>query len=106
VAVPVVVFEPSGRDVADRLVQPDGVVLDPDAGELDLEQNRVVGVFEMRPLAFDVTEEALDPGLVGRGVGSAAVLGDGHQGHERPTCASASTSAPARRPLRWSTNTC
>ncbi len=33
-------------------------------------------------LAFEVTVEALDPGLVGRGAGPAEVAGDGVQGHE------------------------
>ena len=32
---------------------------------------------EVWPLAFAVTEEALDPRMIGRGVGPAAVLRDG-----------------------------
>ena len=73
-----------GCDVADRFVQPHRVVLDPDAGELGFEHDGIGDVFEVGPLALDVTEEGLDPRLVGRGVGAPVVLGDGEERHERP----------------------
>jgi hypothetical protein len=37
---------------------------------------------EVRPVALQVAEEALDVRLVGRGAGPAVVLGDRHQRHE------------------------
>lgn len=73
-----------GRDVADRLMQAHRVVLDPHAGELGFEHDRVVDVLEMGPLALDVTEQRLDPRLIRRRVRPAPVLGDGQQRHERP----------------------
>jgi hypothetical protein len=60
------------------------VVLDPDPGELGVEEGGVGDLFEVGPLGLDVPEEALDPGLVGRGVGPAEALHDGHEGHEVP----------------------
>ncbi len=70
-----------GGDVADPLMQPDTVVVDPDAVQFSLQQCRVGDRVEVRPFTFDVSEERFDPRLVGGGVGAAVVLGDGHQGH-------------------------
>jgi hypothetical protein len=39
-------------------------------------------VFQVGPLALDVTEEGLDPRLIGRRMRAAVVLGDRHQRHE------------------------
>ena len=73
-----------GGDVADAGVQP-GPVVDPaDASQLGVEDSRVGELFEVRPLAFDVSEEGLDPGLVARRVGPAEALGDGQAGEELP----------------------
>src|SRR5581483_8814957 len=66
----------------DPMRKPDGVVLDPDPVQLSFEHDGVGDVFEVGPLALDVTEEALDPGLVGRGVRAAVMLSDGQQCHE------------------------
>jgi hypothetical protein len=71
-----------GGDVADAGVQSGAVVGAADAVELGVEHGWVGDLFEVRPLAFDVAEEALDPGLVGRGVGSAEALGDGQADEE------------------------
>jgi hypothetical protein len=68
-----------GRDVADRLMQAHRVVLDPHAGELGFEHDRVVDVLEMGPFALDVTEQRLDPRLIRRRVRPAPVLGDRQQ---------------------------
>lgn len=49
-----------GRDVADRGVQPHGVVVAADAGELCVERAGVGDAGEVRPVALEVAEEALD----------------------------------------------
>ena len=41
-----------GSEVADRFVQPHGVVLDPNAGQLVLQDGGVADVFEVGPLAL------------------------------------------------------
>src|SRR5918995_7267714 len=61
-------------DVTDRLMEAHRVVLGPDTGQLGFEDDGVLDVFEVGPLALDVAEEALDPALVGRGVRPAVVL--------------------------------
>ena len=66
-----------GGDVADRLVEADRVVVVSDAFEFGGEDGGVVDGFEVGVLAFDVSPEALDPGLVGWGGGPPEVLGDG-----------------------------
>ena len=70
-------------DVADPGVQPDGVVLVADDRQLGAEDLRVADAVEVWPLGFDVAEQALDPGLVGRGAGPAEALGDRAHCHER-----------------------
>ena len=60
-----------GGDVADAGVQPDGVVLDPDAVEFGGKVAGVTDLLQVRPVAFDMPEQRLDPGLVGRGAGAA-----------------------------------
>ena len=52
-----------GGDVAERFVQPDFVVVDPDACQLCVEQRRVGDLVEVGPFVLDVPEETLDPGL-------------------------------------------
>ncbi len=42
-----------------------GVVLGPDAVELDGELAGVADLLQVRPVALDVSEQRLDPGLVG-----------------------------------------
>lgn len=69
-----------GGDVADSLVQAHGVVVVADTSEFAFEELRVVDLFEVRPLAFDVPEQRLDPGLIGRGV-RPAVVRDYSRGH-------------------------
>ncbi len=54
-------------DVADAGVQADGVVLDAHHGELGAQDGGVIDGVEVWPVGLDVAEEALDPGLVGRG---------------------------------------
>ena len=55
-----------GGDVADRCVQPDAVVLTADAVKLGVEGGRVGESGEVRPVALEVAEEALDVRLVSR----------------------------------------
>ena len=55
-------------DVADAGMQPDGVVLDAHELKLGAQDGRVGDRVEVWPVGLDVAEEALDPGLVGRGV--------------------------------------
>ena len=72
-----------GGDVPDRGVQPDGVVLAADPGELGIEGGRVGDASgQVRPVALQMAEERLDVRLVGRGAGPTVVLGDrsGSQG--------------------------
>ena len=61
-----------GGDVPDPGVQPDGVVLVADDGELGPEDGGVADAVEVRPVGLDVGEQALDPGLVGGCSGSSA----------------------------------
>jgi len=63
-------------------VQPDRVVVAADAGELGVERGRVGDPSEVRPVALQVREEALDVRLVGRSAGAAVMLRDRHQSHE------------------------
>src|SRR3979490_3237458 len=70
-------------DVADPGVESHGVVLVADDRQLGPEDFRVTDPVEVWPLGFDVAEQALDPGLVGRGAGPAEVLGDRAHRHER-----------------------
>ena len=53
-----------GGDVADRGVQANGVVLGPDAGELGVERGGVGDAGQVRPVALQMGEEALDVRLV------------------------------------------
>lgn len=69
-------------DVADALMQADAVVVVADPGEFDFEHGGIGDRLEVWPFVLDVTEQGLDPGLIGGGVWSAVVLGDGHQRHE------------------------
>lgn len=71
-----------GGDVADALVEADVVVVAAHTVEFGFEHGGVADRFEVWPFVFDVSEQRLDPGLVGRGVGSAVMLSDGHGGHE------------------------
>ena len=50
----------------DRGVQPDRVVVATDAGVLGIEHDRIGDGGEVRPVAFEVAEEALDVRLVSR----------------------------------------
>jgi hypothetical protein len=54
-----------GGDVADAGVQPDGVVLGLDAVVFEGELAGVAGLLRVRPVGLDVSEQRLDPGLVG-----------------------------------------
>jgi hypothetical protein len=55
-----------GGDVADaQHVQADGVVLAADVGKLGAEDVGVADAVEVWPVGLDVTEQALDPGLIG-----------------------------------------
>jgi hypothetical protein len=71
-----------GGDVADAGVQPDGVVVGADHLQFGAQLVGVADVFQMGPLALDAAEEALDRGLVGRGVRPAEVLDDRAQRQE------------------------
>ena len=62
------------RDVADTGVEPDRVVLVAHPAELVLQQRRVADALQVPPLALHVTEEGLDPRLVGRRVRASVVL--------------------------------
>jgi len=55
-----------GGDVADPGVQPLGVVLLSGVVEFEGEFARVTDLLQVRPLGLDVSEQRLDPGLVGR----------------------------------------
>jgi len=50
--------------IADALMQADGVAVVSDAGQLGLEGGGIGDVFEVGPLAFDMDEQRLDPGLI------------------------------------------
>ena len=71
-----------GGDVSDAGVQPDRVVVVPDAGQLGTQRGGVGDRVQVRVLAFDVTVEGFDPCLIGGGAGSSEVLGDDTHGHE------------------------
>src|SRR5213594_1375254 len=73
-----------GGDVADAGVEPDGVVVAADHLQFSAELIGVTDAFQLGPLALDVPEEALDRGLVGRGVRAAEVLDDRAQRQELP----------------------
>ena len=71
-------------DVANRCVQPHGVVLLADVVELGGQLARVEDLLQVGPLALDVAEQGLDPRLVGRGMRASEVLGDVDPGQELP----------------------
>src|SRR5215211_6388426 len=71
-----------GRHIADAGVQPHAVVALPNKGELGAQHPRVPELVEVGPFGLDVAEQRFDPGLVGRGAGTAEVLVDRAQGHE------------------------
>src|ERR1035438_6822134 len=73
----------SGSDIADPGVQSDRVVLVADLGQLGPEDLRVADPVELWPVGLDVTEQALDPGLVRGRSGPAEVLRDRAHRHER-----------------------
>jgi hypothetical protein len=54
----------SSGDVADAGVQAHGVVLVSAAFQFGFEFPAVADAFQVRPLALDVAEQGLDPGLV------------------------------------------
>src|SRR4051812_13708243 len=72
------------------------VVLGTAAGRLGCEGRGVADLVQVWPIGLDVAEQALDPGLIGRGAGPAEVLRDrahdeelarGAGGHLRPVVA-------------------
>ena len=65
-----------GGDVADAFVQPDLVVVVPDAFELSGEVGGPVERVQVGVFVFDVSEQGLDPGLAGGRGGASEVLGD------------------------------
>src|SRR5438132_6107869 len=69
-------------DVPDPGVQPDGVVLVADVGELGPQGGRVADPVEVRPVGLDMAEQALDPGLIRWRPGPAEVLRDRAHRHE------------------------
>ena len=62
--------------ISHALVQPDGVVVAADHGELGTQGRRVGDREQVGVLDLDVSVQGLDPGLVGRGAGPAEMLGD------------------------------
>lgn len=52
--------------------------------QLGTKDVRVCDLVDVGMFGFEVTEEAFDPRLVGRGAGPAEMLGDGAQRHELP----------------------
>jgi len=58
-----------GGHVAVALVEPDPVVVAAYAVEFGLEHGGIADGLEVWPFVLDVTEQRLDPGVVGRGVG-------------------------------------
>src|SRR5512132_2151930 len=58
-----------GGDVSDPGVQPHGVVVGTDHRELRAQGGGVADGEQVRVLGLDVTEQRLDPRLVGRGAG-------------------------------------
>src|SRR5579863_4116140 len=71
-----------GRHVADAGMEADPVPSRADDVELLAQHLDVGDRLQVRVLGFQVSVEALDPGLIGRGAGSAEVLGDRAEGHE------------------------
>ena len=71
-----------GGDVADALVEPDGVVVLAQPVQLGLEVAGIGDLLQVRVLALEVTEERLHPGLVVRGGRAPEVLRDPRAGHE------------------------
>ncbi len=53
-----------GGDIPDRGVQPDPVVFEAALGEFGVEFAGIADVLQVRPFAFDVPEQRLDPGLI------------------------------------------
>lgn len=70
--------------IPDPFVEANRVVLRPNDCELGPQYGWVADRKQVRPLGLDVSEQGLDPGLVGRGAGSAEVLAD-----RRPTLSAA-----------------
>ncbi len=66
-----------GCHVPDAGMQPDPVVLRAKRIQLGPQQRRFLDGQQVRVLRFEVAEERLDPGLVGRRARPAEVLGDG-----------------------------
>nr|WP_249012226.1 hypothetical protein [Conexibacter sp. DBS9H8] len=62
----------------------DPVVLTANLSEFGAEHLGIADAIDVRPFGFDVGEQALDPGLVGRGAGPAEVLSDRAHRHELP----------------------
>ncbi len=71
-----------GGDVADALVQTDGVPAVSERVEFGSHDDDVVDRVEVGVLGFEVPEERLDLGLVGRRAGPPVVGGEPAQGHE------------------------
>ena len=64
-----------GGDVADALVESDGVVEDPDPVEFGFQLAGVADLVQARELGFDMAEQRLDPGLVVGGAGAGRSVG-------------------------------
>ena len=71
-----------GGDVSVAFVDPHTVVVVADAFEFSGEVGGIVERFEVGVFAFDVTEQRLDPGLVGGCGPPPEVLSDRTDGHE------------------------
>ena len=67
-----------GGHVPDRLVESNRIVFHSHSFQFDINCGGIGDGLQVRPLAFEVAEERLDPGLIGRSVRAAVVLGDGH----------------------------
>lgn len=73
-----------GGHVLQAGVQPDAVVVGSGEFELSLQFAGIEDLLQVRPLAFDVPEQGLDPGRVLGCAGAAELLGDGDPGEELP----------------------
>jgi hypothetical protein len=85
-----------GRDVAQALVEPDGVVEQAYGVQLGFEVAGVGDLVQVRVLALDVPEQRLDPALVVGGAGPAEV---------RSCLSTARMRFSARATPRWSPRT-
>ena len=70
-----------GGHVPDGLVESNRIVFHSHSFQFDIKCGGIGDGLQARRLAFDVAEERLDPGLIGRSVRAAVVLGDGHHRH-------------------------